>query len=203
MDKICADPGAGLAAAINFGIKSLPSNCKYVSWLGDDDLLTPKSLSLTSQVLSRNNKLVAVYGICEYIDAKGDIFWANGFGQFAVPLLAFGPNKIPQPGSLIRRSALDRIGGLDVSLGWAFDQDMFARLNKIGKIKFVRFTVAKFRWHDGSLTVGSSQESLMESSWVRKKNASTVGLLLLKMSEPIHIFLAKHFPSPMNKKEAE
>ena len=39
IDQRVDDPKMGLPAAINFGFKSLPSKIKFITWLGDDDLL--------------------------------------------------------------------------------------------------------------------------------------------------------------------
>lgn len=190
LDRLLEDPMQGLAAAINFGIHNLPKECEYVSWLGDDDVLVADTNKKTCEPMELNEKITAVFGICDYIDAAGKVFWQNSFGQMAVKLLIFGPNKIPQPGSLIRRSAFESIGGLDESLGWAFDQDMFARLAKIGTVKFLPERVSKFRWHKDSLSSGSSKSSIEESSAVRLKNANWFVRAILVAVEPLHVLLA-------------
>jgi GT2 family glycosyltransferase len=202
-DALVPDQGLGLPSAINLAIRSLPSQCIYASWLGDDDMLTSGSIELTGAALAGDLNIAAVYGICHYMDVQGKVFWTNKFGQLAVPLLSVGPNKIPQPGSLFRRSLFEQMGGLDTSLGWAFDQDMFARLSKHGRIVFINLPVANFRWHSESLSAGSSKKSLMESARVRFKNANLVTKGLLLFLEPLHQLLASLAGSSLNRRVKE
>ena len=167
IDSVVVDPSEGLPAAINKGINELPSHVEYVNWLGDDDLLTEGSLETTAKVLENEVEAVMVFGACDYIDGKGQAIWTNSSGQWAVPLLRFGPDLIPQPGALFRRSALKQVGGLRTELGWAFDFDLFIRLSKAGKLGFINQTLAKFRWHPESLSVEHRKKSVAEASQVR------------------------------------
>jgi GT2 family glycosyltransferase len=167
IDALLVDAGAGLATAINHGIRALPSSVEYVNWLGDDDILTPGSLNVTAEMLDLENQAVMAFGACDYIDGEGKKVWENHSGQWAVPLLRFGPDLIPQPGSLFRRSAFETAGGLNPNFGWAFDFDLFIRLSKVGKLKYVNKTLAQFRWHPESLSVGQRKKSVAEASKVR------------------------------------
>jgi GT2 family glycosyltransferase len=167
LDSVVIDAGGGLPAAINQGVRALPSKVEFVNWLGDDDLLTTNSLVASSKALDENHQTVMAFGSCDYIDGEGQTVWANGSGQWAVPLLRFGPDLIPQPGALFRRSAFDKVGGLKTDLGWAFDFDLFIRLSKLGKLRFLNQTLAKFRWHPESLSVEHRKKSVAEASQVR------------------------------------
>jgi GT2 family glycosyltransferase len=167
VDSVVVDAGGGLAAAINQGIKALPSTVEYVNWLGDDDLLTASSLHSGSKELDENNQTVLAFGSCDYVDGEGQTVWVNNSGQWAVQLLRFGPDLIAQPGALFRRSAFDKVGGLRTDLGWAFDFDLFIQLSKVGKLRFINQTLAKFRWHPESLSVEHRKKSVSEASHVR------------------------------------
>ena len=167
IDQRVDDPKTGLPAAINFGFRSLPANIKYISWLGDDDLLEPDSLEVTSTVLKQELKTSAVFGGCHYIDPQGKRILTNMSGSWAVPLISFGPDLIPQPGSLMRRSVFESFGGLRTDLGWAFDVDLFINLKKNGRVKYLKQPLASFRWHPESLSVGQRDGSVREASQVR------------------------------------
>jgi hypothetical protein len=156
-----------LAAKINFGFRSLPANIKYINWLGDDDLLTPRALDIALARIKQADQPVLVFGGCEYIDPKGKKIFVNQSGSWAVPLLRFGPQLIPQPGALYRRDAFEKVGGLSRSFGWAFDFELFLSLSEIGEAVFVNQVLAKFRWHPGSLSVSRRAESVREASQVR------------------------------------
>jgi GT2 family glycosyltransferase len=173
VDKVTPDPGGGLASAINAGIVSLPVSVEYVNWLGDDDLLKPGTIEKALGAMATNNRVVAVYGVCDYIDDSGELIWTNKSGRWAKSILRFGPDLIPQPGALIRRSAFESIGRLSSVFGWAFDFDMFIKLSKIGRLVYLPVTLASFRWHPDSLSVGQRRKSVSEASEVRKSHLPT------------------------------
>jgi GT2 family glycosyltransferase len=152
---------------INKGIRSLPASVDYVNWLGDDDVLKPDSLRASTEILDKAHDVVMAFGSCEYIDDQGDVVWVNRSGQWAVPLLRFGPDLIPQPGALFRRTGFEAVGGLNSDFGWAFDFDLFIRFSKLGKLRFINQRLAQFRWHPESLSVEHRKQSVAEASKVR------------------------------------
>ena len=170
VDSIIDDPGTGLARAINEGIRNFPAEIQFVAWLGDDDRLTTQSLSKASRTLEIESSAVFVFGQCQYIDGAGNPLWLNKSGKWTELLMLCGPQLIPQPGSLFRRSTFEQVGGLDESLKWAFDLDLFLKLRKVGKFGFLNEPLAEFRWHDGSLSVGARQGSVDEASKVRRRH---------------------------------
>jgi hypothetical protein len=124
---------------------------------------------ITERFLETHPRSSVVYGRCDYVDESGTILWTNRSGSWAAPLLRVGPDLIPQPGSLFRRSAFIATGGLRTDLGWAFDLDIFLRLAQHGKLSYVRRTLAAFRWHADSLSVGQRDNSVREASQVRRE----------------------------------
>ena len=91
---------------------------------------------------------------------------------------------IPQPGSLIRRTAFNAVGGLDNQYKWAFDLDLFIRLEQLGSLRFVNQKLASFRWHEGSLSVGGRAGSVREASHIRKNSLPSI----LRVCSPIWEF---------------
>ena len=167
VNEIVDDPGLGLAAAINSGFAAMPSSIEYINWLGDDDLVSGDSIRLAVGYLDISPKSVMVFGGCEYIDSNDKVLWVNQSGQYAVPLLRFGPDLVPQPGALFRKKSFHEVGGLDSRYHWAFDFDLFMKLSKIGKLKHLNFILASFRWHPESLSVEYRVNSVNEASRVR------------------------------------
>jgi GT2 family glycosyltransferase len=167
IDEHIIDPEKGLSEAINSGFASMPKDVTFVNWLGDDDLLTPGAIKKASKALGEDANLVMVFGSCDYIDPDGSLLGTNNSGPWAVPLLRFGPDLIPQPGALFRRDAFESVGGLDPRWDSAFDFDLFIKLSKKGKLKFIDETLANFRWHPESLSVEFRKKSVDEASAVR------------------------------------
>ncbi len=166
--KVIAEtPGVGLAQKINDLFALLPPDCQFIGWLGDDDLLAPGSLKATVKALEANPRASMAFGGCHYIDPEGNNLFLNKSGRWAVPLLRFGPQLIPQPGSLFNRAAYEKAGGLSSNYRMAFDFDLFIKLSKLGKVIFIPQTLASFRWHPGSLSVSRRWLSVTEASKVR------------------------------------
>jgi hypothetical protein len=170
IDEKIDETGRSLAAAINQAFAAVPESTEFLAWLGDDDLLRPGSLTVTSGFLATHPKSSAVYGGCDYIDENGTQVWKNDSGPWAAPLLRVGPDLVPQPGSLFRRSSVEQVGELRTDLGWAFDFDFFIRLAKVGKLSYIKQTLADFRWHSDSLSVGQRADSVREASVVRRSH---------------------------------
>jgi GT2 family glycosyltransferase len=183
IDQLVIDNGGGLAAAINLGIKEMPESIEYVNWLGDDDVLSLDSLKMTSDFLDLHLDVAMVFGGCDYIDGDSRVIWSNRSGQWAVPLMRIGPCLIPQPGSLFRREVFEELGGLNTSFKWAFDFEFFLRLSKGYKIRYMHETLASFRWHSDSLSVGGRKGSVAEASRVRKTHLPRIFRLISNIWE--------------------
>ncbi len=161
------DPGS-LPGAINAGISAHGSGHDFVTWLGDDDLLARDSLLHVIGALDARPEAVAAYGYCEYIDDRGQTLWTSRAGPLATKILRWGPDLVPQPGSLIRSHAWFLVGGLDECYRFAFDLDLLLKLQKIGKLVSVQKVVSSFRWHSGSLTVSDRRTNLLESERAKR-----------------------------------
>ena len=188
--EILAEPDhGGLANKLDFFLRAAPQSAKYLTWLGDDDLLLPGSLSATVAALEANPDCVLVYGACDYINITGQILGHNPSGQWATKIISFGPQLIPQPGSLFRRESFLEAGGLNDDFKLAFDFDFFIRLRKTGDFKHLNRTLAQFRWHPDSLSVRRRLKSAFEASKVRKQNYKLVAKLLWPIWEPVVILI--------------
>jgi hypothetical protein len=174
MDQHVLDDSDGLPAAINKAIRALPDHIAFVNWLGDDDLLKVNALDSMQAILQNNPQIAMVFGKCDYIDEQENTIWKNSSGQWASLLLPVGPCLVPQPGALFRRDLFNQIKGLNQDLRWAFDLDLFIRMKKVSKLKFVPIDVASFRWHPDSLSVGMRKGSVDEASRVRQAHLPRV-----------------------------
>jgi glycosyltransferase involved in cell wall biosynthesis/GT2 family glycosyltransferase len=178
------DAGDGLANAINRAFASLPEHIKFISWLGDDDLVEKDSLYNAREVMISKPNVVAVVGICDYIGPSGEKILTNRAGSLGVRILSWGPDLVPQPGSLFRRSTFNDIGCLNPEYRMAFDLDLFLKLRKMGEIEFLNQKVASFRWHPTSLSVSQRRSAVREASRIRRRNHSKAVEKLSLVWEP-------------------
>jgi GT2 family glycosyltransferase len=184
VELVAEDPSGGLASKLHKLLLQALEGCDFVAWLGDDDLLTPGSVHAAIGALEQNPTAAMVYGGCDYIDSAGHKMFTNASGPWAAKILSFGPQLIPQPGSIMRSSAYLESGGLSGEFNLAFDFDLFLRLSKVGPIIFTNQVLAQFRWHPTSLSVIKRMTSVTEASRVRRKHYGPAMKLLWPLWEP-------------------
>jgi hypothetical protein len=165
---------ASVPNKINQGFRALPENIEYITWIGDDDLLSPGALGTAVKTLEKPEKPVLVYGHCQYIDSDGKDVLVKRSGSWAVPLLRFGPQLIPQPSAFFRRDAFEKVGELSDKFQFAFDFDLFLKLTNLGKAVFIDQILSSHRWHATSLTYSRRWGSVREASKVRVSNMPTL-----------------------------
>ncbi|MFE2737127.1 glycosyltransferase [Streptomyces sp. NPDC059349] len=141
----------GLSNAVNQGWRG--ATTQYLTWLGDDDLLTEGSLSATREALDRVPGAAMAYGRLTIIDADDRTVYTLRPGTFASWFFRYGQNFVGQPGSLYRRSAVQRVGMLDPALRYAMDFDLHLRLRQGGGMVYLPQVLGCFRVHPSSLTV--------------------------------------------------
>ena len=176
--------GLSLADKINEALRALPADCELIGWLGDDDLITKDAIKIAAEKLTASKDAVMVYGGVDYIDKDGKVLLTNPSSQFHEKLLTFGPQLIPQPGSLWKRDAYEKVGGLSGEFNLAFDFDLFLKLSNEGRLLHIPQTLAQFRWHPDSLSVKRRWVSVSEASKVRRKHYQGVMKLLWPLWEP-------------------
>jgi GT2 family glycosyltransferase len=159
----------GLSEAINEGWRHAGAGAEAWTWLGDDDELLAGSLDRTKQALLAKPAASMAYGRCRYVDADGRPLWTARPGRLAALIAPYGPNLLPQPGSLLRAAAVRQVGMLDPALRYAMDIDLFLRLRTVGGLVYVPHELALFRWHAESTTVANRAASEAELATVRAR----------------------------------
>jgi GT2 family glycosyltransferase len=140
----------GQAAAINEGIAN--GTAPYVAWLNSDDILLRGGLNRLVDVLERNPSAPAAYGkVWNHVEATGarQPVWVEPFSERRLAVRCI----VSQPGTLVRRSAWETVGGIDETLRMAIDYDLWWRLYKnFAPLEFVDEFVALNRDHADTKT---------------------------------------------------
>jgi len=181
------DPG-GISRAANAAIEAAKPWHEYITWLGDDDLLTPGSLATSVKALDKDKGAIVAFGYCDYINANGKHIFTNRAGKLAPWLMTWGPDLVPMPGLLLRRSALEKVGLFDVNNKWSMDLDLLLRLRKTGRFVNTRTTLACFRWHENSQTVSNRPQVLKEAEMVKRKHLpKPLGVIAPLWEKPVRL----------------
>lgn len=171
--RFLPDPvDGGQSGAINVGFAAAAVGTEFVAWLCDDDLLARGSLLATTTALRESPDATVAYGWCDYIDLEDRVVFRSRAGRIAAILLQWGPNLIPQPGSLMRYSDVAAVGGVDPTATVTMDLDLFLRLRARGRFISLPRTLASFRWHQDSLTVSGEKLSMEQADRVRMRYMS-------------------------------
>ena len=120
-----SSPDSGQADAIDKGFRLARGD--LIGWLNADDVLLPGAVAVVAAALTGCPGAGFAYGDCEIIAADSSRHILHAGAIHGVESL-FDSNPVPQPGALITRTALDRVGGIDKSFELAMDYDLWLRL---------------------------------------------------------------------------
>lgn len=143
-----SEPDRGQAAAINKGFALARGD--WLGWLNADDILTPRSIELALAAIEATPGVGWAYGDCDLLrDGEQQSFQRPPALLDARALE--GGNLIPQPGSLVARWALERVGPIDEEFELALDYDLWLRLalTAVPSV-YVPEVLAVFELHGGS-----------------------------------------------------
>lgn len=158
----------GQSSAINKGL--MKANGEYVGWLNADDVLYPDAVANVVDVFSRRPDVVQVFGRVEIVEEGGGLIRRPCNPARERSWLA--RNIAAQPGSFTVSSALEEVGGLDESLHYMMDLDLWVRLlDSGGKFGRTDQLVARFEVHPDSKSGSVSHaEFVREEAFVRLRS---------------------------------
>jgi len=161
-------PDHGQVDAIAQGFEM--SKGDILGWLNSDDILLPGCLRIVGSRFSDTPSMVTLSGRVVYIDSEGKPFRAG------VPIrrktwrhMLFHHHTMGQMATFWTRSAYETVGGLDTTLTFSFDFDLFVRLKQIGEIYLINDYLAGFRWHPSQKTHRLVKTNQMEDQLLRER----------------------------------
>jgi len=167
-------PDSGQSSAINSG--AALGTAPYVAWLNADDCYLGDGLARLLDGLQAAPLAPMAYGRCWIVDEGGGRIRRYPTLRFSARMLA-NFCFICQPGTLIRRSAWEAVGGVDESLHMAMDYDLWWKLFKrFGPPRFVDAHLAVNRRHADTKTSTQRRLHYREAMAVVRKHHGRVPL---------------------------
>ena len=136
----------GQSDAINRGFAKAKG--VIFGWLNSDDTYAPGAVTAAVEYLWSHPEVDAVYGDANFIDAKGNLIAPCVHVEpFDEKRLLHYTDFIVQPTVFFRRSAFEAVGGVDTSLHWCMDYDLWLKMVAAGhKFAYLQRHQADFRW---------------------------------------------------------
>lgn len=187
--RVVKQKNAGIANARNRGLSEISAGSSYVALLDHDDLWMPNTLEMLRESLITHPAASGAHGVAETIDAEGrPLRFVNNaglphrLGMIGGRVHSWPPDRstefanfayddcVTSVGSgMIRRTALDRVGGFDQMAEPADDYDMWARLSRLGEIVFINRIVLAYRVHEGQRSLRAPPRQGHGTAYVRYK----------------------------------
>jgi GT2 family glycosyltransferase len=145
----------GQADAINKGFARATG--EIIAWLNSDDYYLPGTIRAAVKVFEENPDVVLVYGNMLAVDEHGVTFNTLNYKQLTLAdLLSF--QIIGQPAVFMRRTALQKTNGLDLTFHFLLDHLLWIQLAKHGRILHVDQTWSAARYHAEAKNIAKAAE---------------------------------------------
>lgn len=178
--QVVVEPDDGAADAINKGLRLCTGD--VVAWLNADDYLLPGALEQVAAAWRRDPHASFWFGNGMRVDEDGN--WKQPFNaqpiMFDRRALVEGVDYILQPATFMNRKAVAAVGGLDTTLRWAFDWDLWIRLAAVAPPRPIQAVLAATReWGDTLTATGGFRraEELRRLAERHSGHAITYGAL--------------------------
>lgn len=142
------DSGQADAIAKGFGMATGDILC----WLNSDDVLYPGALQAVADCFAADAECGCVYGRAMYTTEDGAEVCEYPTGEFDFERLAVF-NFICQPATFFRRSVYEAVGGVDRTLRFSMDYDLWIRMARVARFCYLPELLATYRLHLDSKTV--------------------------------------------------
>jgi glycosyltransferase involved in cell wall biosynthesis len=176
--KIVTNPHKGIVATRNSGLKAMDASSEFITLFDSDDLWEKDAAMKLVAAMDSNPQAPAAHGLCRCVDMNGIQFpnddkaeqirnrKAVANGRIA-PISPTGStpfnallieNYVTTPGtSIIRRSALEAVGGFDPVTEPCDDWDMNLRLARLGDLVFIDEILLSWRRHSMAISYLSTR----------------------------------------------
>lgn len=151
------DQGQSDALMKGFGM----AEGSVLAWLNSDDTYLPGALQAAADHFRLSPETGLLYGDADYCDAEGAVIGRYRTKPFDYRKLA-SFNFICQPSTFFTMEAFDAVGGLDPSLRFAMDYDLWIRLAKRFPCRYLPQLWSVYRLHETSKTI--LDETLFDNS---------------------------------------
>ena len=134
-----------------------------LAWINSDDLYEPGAIAAVIDYFLKHPETGMVYGDAWIIDRRGDKLKKYEFTRdFDLWSLVHIWDYIVQPAVFFRRSLFEDVGGLDPTLNWCLDWDLWIRMAKVTTVAYLPRSLAASREYRETKTHTGGGQRLAE-----------------------------------------
>lgn len=172
-----SEKDGGQSNAINSGFRI--ASGRVVNWLNSDDYLEPGALRAVAIASASAGDSVAWVGACRIVDREGKKLFtaspvvndASGFANWGEPGQSDSSRGwVGQPSCFFDRDSFVSLGGLDKSLYFTMDVDLWIRLARKGQFSVIDEVISSARVYPGIKSLEDFPSQMTEHVVVNWKN---------------------------------
>lgn len=169
--RFVAERDRGQANAINKGLGLARGS--VVAWLNSDDRYVPGAIAHAVDALELNSSAGMVYGEGEIIDRDGHVLGPfEATQRFDLWTLIHVSDFIMQPTVFMRSDCVREVGGLDESLHYGLDWDLWIRLASRRPVEYVPKVLAQTREYGETKTATGGWSRLRELKSIMNRHGA-------------------------------
>ncbi len=146
-----SEPDKGQADAVNKGIAMTTGD--IIAWINSDDIYYPGAFEAARAVFEAHPDVLAVYGDADHIDEQDQVLEAYPTEDWNYKRL-IETCFLCQPAVFFRRSLVEKLGGLDASLKYCMDYELWLRWGQNISFYYVPQKLAGSRLYEDNKTLG-------------------------------------------------
>ncbi|MEO6951249.1 MAG: glycosyltransferase family 2 protein [Polyangia bacterium] len=176
--RFVSEPDDGQASAVNKGVRM--ARGEVIAWINSDDYYSdPGAINALLSVMEDGADIA--YGDGLRVDAHG-----GALGRYAAhpvektaDIVMWPASFVLQPALLFRRELFLRVGGLDESLHYALDYDLWLRMfPAASSTRQVHRTIACARYHADAKSVAHMRRQILEAYQVKRRAIAALSMPL-------------------------
>lgn len=141
------------------------------TWLNSDDILEPGALSIVAHHFIAHPSASVLVGNLKFINSEGTEIGRPVRREMTLDDWRYRPMSIYQPCTFFRADCYKSVEGLDSSLEYSMDYDLFIRFAERGcEFTYIDEILASFRFHEFSKSVAVPWRQWQEEFTVFKSH---------------------------------
>ena len=166
VNKILIEDDKGQSDALKKGFSMAKG--EILCWLCSDDMFYDDTIEKIVNVFVSNKKLDIVYGDTEYLYPNGQKTLKKKI-RYSYPAMLYAYNFFAQPSTFFTSKIYEKSGGIDTSLHYVMDYDLFLKFGPKVKTFLIKESLSIYRLHKNSKTVSLKNKFIDEWLTVRAR----------------------------------